>query len=43
VNDRWAFSTVLADQPRRGLVGFAVEGGEATFRHLRCADLEPLD
>ena len=42
LNDRWAFSTVLADQPRRGLLGVAVEGGEATFRRLRCADLGPL-
>jgi len=43
VNDRWCFSTVLPDDPPRGVLGLAVEGGEATFRNLRCAELEPLE
>jgi beta-fructofuranosidase len=43
VNDRWVFSTLFADDPQRGALGLAVEGGEAAFRRLRCAELEPLE
>jgi len=40
--DIWLFSTVLPEEPRRGLLGFMVEGGKAVFKNLRCAELEAM-
>jgi hypothetical protein len=42
VDNRWVFSTILPDEPAAGLLGCAVEGGDACFRHLRCAELEAM-
>jgi beta-fructofuranosidase len=42
VGDFWLFSTVLPEEPLRGLLGFMVEGGRAAFKNLRCAELPPL-
>jgi len=42
VNDRWLFGISLTESPTAGKLGLLVAGGEATFRALRVAELEPL-
>jgi len=42
LDDRWIFTTVIADAPKRGTVEFCVERGEAEFTDLRLAEIESL-
>jgi len=42
LDDRWIFTTVMKDAPKKGDVELCVERGEATFTNLRLVNIEPF-